>query len=219
MQFALKPSSAVQVVLLCGFTLIKPNIPPWYIGERYRPPLSACIARAAPMRAHVRAGGARHSCVQSGGNPLWAQAVFVSWHGLCCGPAAVRLVPDGLDPTGMRVAFLMIGNDETWGVALTDTCCAGGYWALPLQWLTTSIVNNEFLDGELHDPCKGSSCSPVGTLDNASWVVTIVFVHIACSSLCSLSFVSHSLRCMMDGAQSGGRSRTQTTPGRPSRRA
>ncbi len=27
-------------------------------------------------------------------------------------------------------------------------CCAGGYWALPLQWLTTSIVNNEFLDGE-----------------------------------------------------------------------
>ena len=27
-------------------------------------------------------------------------------------------------------------------------CCAGGYWALPLQWLTISIVNNEFLDGE-----------------------------------------------------------------------
>lgn len=25
---------ALQVVLLCGFTLIRPNIPPWYIGEQ-----------------------------------------------------------------------------------------------------------------------------------------------------------------------------------------
>ncbi|CAK0784035.1 hypothetical protein CVIRNUC_007238 [Coccomyxa viridis] len=49
----------ILVVLLCGFTLIKPNIPPWYIG---------------------------------------------------------------------------------------------GYWALPLQWLTTSIVNNEFLDERWQKP-------------------------------------------------------------------
>ena len=55
-------SSHVQVVLLCGFTLIKPNIPPWYIGEhcsahllmhasgekpiQHRPPPSAIVACA-----------------------------------------------------------------------------------------------------------------------------------------------------------------------------
>ena len=83
----------------------------------------------------------------------------VSGHDLCCGPAAVYLVPNGLDSTGMRGAFLMRENGETQGSALTDLCCAGGYWALPLQWLTTSIVNNEFLDGELHGSCKGSPCS------------------------------------------------------------
>ena len=46
-----------------------------------------------------------------------------------------------------------------WDGSLTASCCAGGYWALPLQWLTTSIVNNEFLDGGLRGPCRQSSCS------------------------------------------------------------
>ena len=38
--------------------------------------------------------------------------LFVSGHDLCCGPAAVYLVPDGVDSTGMRGAFLMRGNGE-----------------------------------------------------------------------------------------------------------
>lgn len=91
--------------------------------------------------------------------PLYTQAAFVGWRGMCCSNGAVHLVPDDVDPAGMREALLMRGTGKVWGGALTGSCGAGGYWALPLQWLTTSIVNNEFLDGQLHAPCKYASCS------------------------------------------------------------
>lgn len=55
-------------------------------------------------------------------------------------------------PTVQFTLLQLCITPESWlgGMEIGEAgqCYAGGYWALPLQWLTMSIVNNEFLDGE-----------------------------------------------------------------------
>ena len=126
----------LQVVLLSGFTLIKPNIPPWYIGES----TSLQDGLVLTMQCSRQPDQLPES-------PLLS---FVVEMLRCDQPTRITGGPYGISDICMPRS-----NVPSWQVGTSDALrCAGGYWALPLQWLTTSIVNNEFLDGER--PCVPS---------------------------------------------------------------